>query len=160
MSEDMQSNRFYPEAVEPFPQEPTRDKFRIVKTDDKGEGIIALTDLHPGEIAFRFQGEVRTEMTLFTLQIEPGLHLHDPYFMGKVLHSCDPNLSCNMKTQTFTVLRDIHPGDYLTMDYEETEDELWRFFDCQCGSPSCKGVIMGKKYRQPAAREKQTVLTA
>ncbi|OHD56607.1 MAG: hypothetical protein A2Y33_03615 [Spirochaetes bacterium GWF1_51_8] len=144
--------------MDPFPNEPTREKFRIVKTDDKGEGIVALVSFHPGEIAFRFQGEVRTEMTLFTLQIEPGLHLHDPHFMGKVLHSCDPNLSCNMRTLTFTVLRDIHPGDYLTMDYEETEDELWRFFDCQCGSPKCKGVIMGKKYRQQIASEKQAVL--
>jgi tyrocidine synthetase-3 len=159
MSEDMQSNRFYPESVPPFPHEPTREHFKIVKTDDKGEGIIALSNFHPGEIAFCFRGEVRTGMTLFTLQIEPGLHLHDPFFMGKVLHSCDPNLSCDMKSLTFTVLREIHPGDYLSMDYEQTEDELWRFFDCQCGSPQCKGMIMGKKYRAQMHPQKELVMS-
>jgi hypothetical protein len=30
------------------------------------------------------------------------------------------------------------------MDYETTEDELFRAFNCACGSVSCRGQIKGK----------------
>ncbi len=147
MLDDPVPDRFYPEFYPRFSYEPTREMFEIIQTDEKGEGIISQASFRPGDIVFKFAGVLLSEITLYTLQMKPGSHLHDPFFMGKVLHSCDPNMSCDMDTQTFTAIKEIKPGDFLTMDYETTEDELFRAFECSCGAPNCKKLIKGKMFR-------------
>lgn len=137
--------RFYPDSFPQFDYEPTTDRFAIQRIGDSvGEGIVSLVHFNPGDIVFRFTGFLLNEMTLFTLQYGSSLHIHDPYFMGKTLHSCDPNLSCDMSKREFTAVREINPGDLLTMDYEQTEDALFRGFECGCGSSSCRGLILGR----------------
>jgi uncharacterized protein len=139
--------RFYPEFYPEFTCEPTRDRFRIIPTENTGEGIISLASFRRDELLFKFAGVLLDEMTLFTLQLRPGMHLHDPFFMGKILHSCDPNMICDIEARTFTALRDIEPGEFLTMDYETTEDVLYRPFHCRCGSINCRGYIEGREIR-------------
>lgn len=143
-----QEERFYPEELPRFLYEPLRKYFQIVHSSDYGDGIISLTAFQPGDIVFKFVGWFLNEQTLFSLQYVSGMYLHDPFFMGKVLHSCDPNMVCDMSTQTFTALRQIRTFELLTMDYETTEEYLFRGFWCECGSPSCKGWIEGGKYRE------------
>jgi len=124
----------------------TTERGLLISTDDgKGEGLQAVAGFRAGEIVFTFTGSVVNEQTLYTLQIEPGKYLSDPLVMGKVLHSCAPNMHCDMRTLTFTAVRDIAPGEMLTMDYESTEDELFRQFFCGCGAASCRGWIRGSK---------------
>jgi hypothetical protein len=133
-------NRFYPEFVPPFPHEPTADRFAIRSIgDDVGQGVVALQPIAAGQIVFRFTGFYMSEQTLFTLQVEPGLYLHDPFFMGKVLHRCDPNCSVYMRRRFFPARRRIEPGEWITMNYEQTEDELFRSFTCVCGDAPCAG---------------------
>jgi len=132
-------NRFYPDALPEFPDEPTRERFAIrALSRGLGEGVVALVPIKPGEIAFRFSGFFTNEITLFTLQVEPGLYMHDPYFMGKILHRCEPNCDVDMRTRTFTACKPIAPGDWVTMNYEQTEDKLSRAFMCVCGTEPCK----------------------
>jgi len=52
-----------------------------------------------------------------------------------------------MDSLTFTARKQINPNEFLTMDYESTEDELFRFFNCGCGSENCHGYITGRKSR-------------
>jgi hypothetical protein len=104
----------------------------------------ALVQFAAGDIVLRFTGEIVQSQTLYSLQIEPGRHLNDPLVMGKVLHSCEPNMCCDMATLTFFAKRTIRAGELLTMDYESTEERLFRAFDCQCGSSTCRGVIRGR----------------
>ena len=137
------NDRFYPSTILPFKNEPTRKKFRIIMEGEKGEGVLTLIPFRKDRVIFSFRGEELPYQTLFTLQIERGRYLHDPFFMGKVLHSCEPNMRCDMRTFTFTALRDILPGEYLTMDYDTTEEELFRSFHCGCGSAACRGLIRG-----------------
>ena len=94
---------------------------------------------------FKFAGTFLTHQTLFSLQVEDGLYIEDPVVMGKVLHNCEPNMICNMNDFTFIASRDIIAGEWLTMDYETTEDILWRNFECCCGTRSCRGLIKGRK---------------
>ena len=144
--------RFYPDSMPRFADEPTRDRFDIRPiSDGAGEGIVALVDFAPGDVVFRFSGFLMQEQTLFTLQVEPGVYIHDPYFMGKTLHSCDPNCDVDMRTRTFTARRHIRAGDLVTMDYDQTEDMLWRAFDCGCGAASCRGRIAGRLAHTPAS---------
>ncbi len=56
-------------------------------------------------------------------------------------HSCAPN--CYMKILyghiQFYALRDIHPGEEVTLDYEQTlHSDKKR---CSCGAPTCRGTI-------------------
>ena len=144
-------SRFYPESVPPFPHEPTPETFAIRQIGDNvGEGIVALKAFETGQIVFRFTGFYMSEQTRFTLQVKPGLYLHDPFFMGKALHRCDPNCSVDMQKRTFTARRPIMPGEWITMNYEQTEDELFRSFVCVCGDAPCEGfdgnrLIQGRK---------------
>lgn len=142
------TNRFYPDALPPFANEPTRERFSIEQLGDTvGEGVVALVPFQPGETIFAFTGFFSNEITQFSLQVQEGLHLHDPYFMGKILHSCDPNASCDMEHRVFIALRPINPGDFITMDYAETEDYLFKSFPCQCGAENCRGIVKGRKER-------------
>ena len=152
------NKRLYPEFVPPFQNEPNKERFKIITNPDKGEGIIALVPFSAGNVVFAFAGVLLTEQTLHTLQYRPGQYVHDPLVMGKVLHSCEPNMVCDMETRTFTALRDIEAGEYITMDYETTEDALFRSFVCGCGSPKCRGLIRGRKFRgeqRQRSRQKQ-----
>lgn len=134
------SNRFYPDSVPSFPFEPTRDAFAIRPiSEDCGEGVVALIPFSAGETVFSFTGFYTGEITLFTLQVKPGLYLHDPFFMGKILHRCDPNCDVDMEKRIFTARRDIVPGEWVTMNYEQTEDRLFRPFTCNCGDMPCAG---------------------
>lgn len=142
--------RFYPDSVPPYAYEPTSENFEIRQFDDgKGQGVVALRAFEPGEIVFRFTGFLVNEITQFSLQLGENMHIHDPFFMGKVLHSCDPNMVCDMKTRTYTAVRAIQPGECVTMDYASTEDFLFRSFQCSCGAPNCRGYVTGRLEREP-----------
>ena len=56
-------------------------------------------------------------------------------------HSCDPNAFMKILYGhiLFIALRDIRPGEEITIDYESTlhSDEK----RCVCGAPSCRGTI-------------------
>lgn len=140
-------SRYYAGICLPYPHEPTQDKFQIITTEEMGQGIISLVDFKVGDIVFVFTGEVLTYQTLTTLQIRHGQYVSDPIFMGKVLHSCDPNMACNVRKRTYTARKPIRAFEFLTMDYESTEDELFRSFYCCCGSTHCRGEIRGKKFK-------------
>lgn len=143
------SNRFYPEAMPEFPYEPNRERFDIVRVGDSvGEGVIALVDFNPGEVVFGFTGFYSEAITLFSLQYRDGLHLHDPFFMGKVLHCCDPNAICDMDRRLFIARKPIKAGEFITMDYASTEDYLYRTFNCECGADQCRGYVTGRKQVQ------------
>ena len=146
-----QANRFYPEQLPVFVGEPTRDRFEIrLISDGVGEGVVSLTEFRPGETVFRATGFFSNEVTLFSLQITPTLHLHDPYFYGKLLHSCDPNTYVDVETRSFIALKPIAPGDYITLDYARSEDYLFRTFPCHCGAANCRGVVAGRKQLEAA----------
>lgn len=144
--------RFYPDSLPPYEYEPTSENFAIRRFDNgTGEGVVALRAFEPGEVVFRFTGFIVNQITQFSLQISEGVHIHDPYFMGKILHSCEPNASCDMTTRTFTALKHIEAGECVTMDYGQTEDYLFKSFPCSCGSLNCRGVITGRlESLQPA----------
>lgn len=144
-----ESLRFYPAQLPSFPNEPTRDRFKISFIGDGvGEGVTSLVSVEPGEVVFGVSGFFSSEVTLFSLQIAEGLHLHDPYFYGKLLHSCDPNTYVDLEKRVFIALKPIRPGDFVTMDYARTEDYLFRTFPCGCGAVNCRGIVAGRKQLQ------------
>jgi hypothetical protein len=144
--------RFYPDFIPPFANEPTKERFEIRHIGDGvGEGVVSLVGFQPGDVIFQFTGSFSSAITQFTLQVSDGLHLHDPFFMGKVLHSCAPNATVDMQTRTFTAIKPIQPGEFVTMDYAQTEARLFKNFECCCGAPNCCGYVMGYEERAEQA---------
>jgi len=141
--------RFYPNSLPFFSNEPTPEMFEIRRISaSAGEGVVSKSYFLEGDIVCGFTGYLVNSITQFSLTLAPNLHIHDPYFMGKILHSCDPNLFCDMKTRTFIAKRDIGPGEIITMDYAQTEPKLFRLFECCCGAPNCRGFITGYRERK------------
>lgn len=138
----MSNNKYY--DIPSYDFEPTKDKINVISTHDKGQGLQSLVSLSKGDIVFKFSGTIQYEQSLYTLQVKPNIYIYDPIIMGKVLHSCDPNMYCNMNDFTFIAIKDIKAGDLLLMDYEQTEDYLYNIFDCNCLNNNCKGLIRGK----------------
>ncbi len=149
-STQLKIRRFYPESIPSFEHEPTRDRFRIKQfKNGEGEGVVSLTSFEPGDIVFALTGSVSTEVTQFSLQLEENQHLHDPYFYGKILHSCDPNCHVDVANRRFIATRSIKKGDLVTMDYAQTEDFLFKSFPCSCGVVNCRGIVLGRKQFSP-----------
>ncbi len=144
--------RIYPSHLKPVPLEPQIEDFEVIDVDpQRGQGVRVLRPFHRGEILFRMNGVITNEITQSTLQIGPDTHLDDPYFAGKVLHSCDPNSWFDTSSWLFIAERNIAAGSLLTMDYEQTEDVLFRSFMCCCGAIVCRGEIVGRKALAPLA---------
>lgn len=56
-------------------------------------------------------------------------------------HSCDPNVVIVGK-RTVKALKNIAPGEEITMDYSITEAEPdWKIENCQCKTKYCRGTI-------------------
>lgn len=152
-------NRIYPEHLPVIPDEPSAEDFRVVQVDAKrGLGVLVLRNYAAGDVLFRMNGTLTEEMTQYTLQMDERWHLDDPDFAGRVLHSCDPNSRLDPTTRLFTALKDIEPGDLLTMDYDETEDVLYRAFPCSCGAKRCRGTVAGRSVMPMPAEAAATVL--
>ena len=84
--------RIYPSHLPVIDHEPQAEDFRVVQVDDlRGRGVLVLRPFRAGEVLFRMNGTLTDVMTQYSLQMASGLHLDDPDFAGRVLHSCDPN---------------------------------------------------------------------
>ena len=136
----------YPSTFGDNPLFPQACDFEVVNKDDaNGSGVVTYRHFAPGELMAIVAGEVVSEIRQHTLQISPRRHMYDPFFTGYLLHSCEPNVSLDMRAKTLTAITSIKPGSFLYMDYAETEDTLFKQFACCCGAKTCRGWITGRR---------------
>lgn len=136
----------YPDRFGSNPLFPNKNDFGIVKKNHAtGLGVMSYKFFAKGSLVCAITGDIIDEIRQHTLQIEPDKHLHDLYFSGYFLHSCSPNIELDMEKLLVYAVRDIHPMEYLTMDYAQTEDVLFKQFPCGCGADNCRGWITGRK---------------
>ncbi|MFT7642677.1 MAG: hypothetical protein ACI9G1_004435 [Pirellulaceae bacterium] len=136
----------YPAKFGNNPFFPSTTDFRIVHfDDDSGSGVVTYRAYMPGELIAVFNGDLVTEITQHSLQVEPGLHLVDLFFVGYFLHSCEPNVVVDMQTRQVHAVAPIYPLDFLRMDYASTEEALFSQFPCHCGSKQCRRWITGRQ---------------
>lgn len=137
---------FYPTIIPRDENHPCSAHFEVVSTgDDRGRALRAKATFLHGERVAQLSGMVVRHATLDTIQISPALHVSDPWFCRFLLHSCDPNLDIDVTTMEARAAKDIHPGEYVTIDYAATEDEIANQFACHCGSQRCRGWMMGRR---------------
>lgn len=125
---------------------------RISSIDKKG--MFAKELIHAGEIVYVKGGHILSRSEIFSSDvINSYLPISDDYYIGAISreeedaiklynnHSCDPN--CGMHGEiTFVAIRDIQPGEELTVDYAFIDNEDYSF-NCQCGTPKCRHVVTG-----------------
>jgi len=141
------SSRLYPAKIPFRVGEANKERFKTIINSKFGKCIISLVDFEIGQLVAILHTEMIFKVAkLHTVQIENGVHIYDPWFAGLITHSCEPNLILDTKVLCFFAIRKIVSGDILTQDYELTEDNLYKKFNCKCGSSHCRGEIKGKLY--------------
>ena len=152
-----------------------RDTHRI------GLGLVAVDLIPRGSQVILFGGTLMTwrEVTVLPDDMQDiPYQVADDIFFGvvdrddigigeRINHSCDPNTGF-VSEMKLVALRDILPGEDVTMDYGTCSSlEEYRLV-CQCGEKTCRGVIRGTdwqnldmqrrlgQYFQPYLREKMT----
>ncbi|PHH75660.1 hypothetical protein CDD82_4360 [Ophiocordyceps australis] len=87
---------------------------------------------------------VSEQATYATVQMGKNSHLDLNSDLIYINHSCEPSLIFDMSNMAiFVGPRGLKPGDELTFFYPSTEWRMKQPFDCNCGSPNCRGVIKG-----------------
>ncbi len=143
MNDDLM--RLYPDWIPITEREPTRKDFEKINRPEFGDCILSKTLFSPGVVIARIHGGIiRHTAELHTVQKSPGVHIHDEWFAGLVLHSCDPNTYFDQEEETFVAIKEINSGDIVTCDYQATEDLLARSFECKCGAANCRGSMKRK----------------
>ncbi len=136
----------YPPEFRVDPDLPTADLFAVTSVNGKvGMGVKAKVRFQRGRLVAKFTGQLSNQILQHTLQVSPQAHLHDPWFVGLLTHSCAPNCVLDMQRLEIWALADIEPGELLTIDYAVTEDTLHRQFACGCGSSACRKWITGRR---------------
>lgn len=143
-------------AAEPAVVRPTYQKFdvRVARSPIDGHGVFAVEPIP----ARRKIGEVRGEAIsvseariratrserIMIVELSPRRAIDfrrstDP--MRFTNHSCAPNarLCIRAGRVEFYALRDIVPGEEVTVDYGETHHE--GRLACRCGAPNCVGRL-------------------
>ena len=127
----------------------------------KGWGSFAIEPIGKGEVVVGFGGFMVTREVLAampaerqhrSIQVAEDLYLvtsETPEPGDLVNHSCEPN--CGLSGAILVVaLRDIAVGEELTFDYAMGDASDYDEFTCRCGTPSCRGVVTGSDWRDPA----------
>jgi len=98
--------------------------------------------------------EIEKERWSTGIPVADGLVIqaHDDFSRNGVInHSCDPNLEI-IGDICFYSMRDIQPGEELTVDYGSflySASGPRDFIEaCGCGSPRCRGQIHSEDWRQ------------
>jgi SET domain-containing protein len=151
------------------PGRPDARRVQVRRSGVHGKGLFALRPIAAGERILEYKGE------LITWAQALRRHPHDPddpnhtfYFHvddkhvidGNVggnasrwiNHACDPNCEAEVEGQRVYIhaLRALVPGEELFFDYRLVLDgrhtpKVKREYACRCGSPRCRGTMLGKR---------------
>ena len=122
-------------------------------------GVFATQPVQAGELLVMWGGVVVTDEEFerldplhqhLSIQVEEFLYLtsladEPPDWVN---HSCDPNAGLSGQIG-LAALRAIQPGEQVCFDYAMSDSSDYDEFDCQCGSPRCRGHITGNDWRIP-----------
>jgi D-alanine-D-alanine ligase len=140
-----------------------RTKSYAVRQSKIGYGVFATRRIAAGEIVMRGEESPhriatgahverhwsRADKEVFYRYAYPlGKEVYafwdrDPTAWSPQNHSCDPNTG--FSGLNVMALRDINIGEELTIDYSTFCDGHMPSFECQCGSPKCRGRIAGSR---------------
>jgi SET domain-containing protein len=130
----------------------------------EGRGMFAAQLIKKGELVVLWGGDVVDRAGFEKLgehqkrqsaQAEEGLYLvsSKPGPGDWINHSCDPNAGLNGQIAV-VAMRDIAPGEEVTIDYAMCDGDPTDSFECLCGSPKCRHIVTGNDWRLPELQER------
>jgi len=130
----------------------------------EGRGMFARRLITKGDLVALWGGDVVDRVHYESLgehqkrqsaQAEEGLYLvsSKPGPGDFINHSCNPNAGLNGQI-AIVAMRDIQPGEEVTIDYAMCDGDPSDAFDCLCGSPVCRHVVTGNDWMLPELQER------
>ncbi|CAI5962513.1 unnamed protein product [Closterium sp. NIES-64] len=138
---------------------------------DAFKGLFALASIRRGEPLLVFAGKLvgldyllgsDERVRELSLRVNDNLWqvpdpTRGPETPDFINHSCDPN--CGLEDSvTVVALRNIAPGEELSIDYGSTNAGVVRTssdnFSCHCGASICRGVVTCDDWRLPELRQR------
>ena len=113
--------------------------------ENKQHGLFANTSFKTGDVIVAFKAsKVVDAPNYLTVQISETKHIHLlPEYLQYVNHCCEPNVLFNTSTMQLECINDIALGEELCFFYPATEWRMAQQFICNCGKPSCVGLVQG-----------------
>lgn len=129
------------------------------------KGMFAKELILKGEMVYIKGGHLLTREEIYSTKIiNSYLPISDDYYLGATSkeeeeeiklynnHSCDPN--CGLHGEiTFVAIRDILPGEELTVDYAFIDNEDYSF-TCNCGGSKCRHIVTGYDWKIKELQDK------
>ena len=122
-------------------------------------GVIAVEKVSAGELLGVWSGVILDLETLLqqpeeirrhSVQVEENHYLvsikpdEAPDFIN---HSCEPNAGLNGQI-CVVAMREIYPGEEVTIDYAMCDASVYDEFECQCGTTLCRGKVSGSDWKR------------
>jgi SET domain-containing protein len=152
---------------------PVNEWMELRRSPIQGVGAFARKDIPTGTRIIEYQGEKITNAEsdrrypeedrskrhhtfLFILNTKQVVDAaYDGNAAMFINHSCDPNCETFIERGHIWIdaMRDIRKGEELTYDYmydtdrSYTDDDLFRYYGCACGSKKCRKTIVMTKRR-------------
>lgn len=111
------------------------------------KSLYALQAIQPATVLSSFHGELFTQPTRYTVQINANQHLElEPAHLRYTNHSCEPNVFFDTTKRQLVTLQPIKAGEEFTFFYPSTEWKMTEAFECGCNKTNCLGRIQGANY--------------
>lgn len=126
----------------------------------KGEGVFAIAPIRAGATVAAFGGRAMHRDDFARLDVHSRTHSiqidEDVFLVSRpqldpadyVNHSCEPNAGI-LGSVLVVAMRDIEPGEEICFDYAMCDADDYDEFVCECGTPSCRGLVTGADWMRP-----------
>ena len=113
--------------------------------ENQQHGLFANASFKAGDTIVAFDAsKIMDTPNYLTVQVSEHKHIHlSPEYLQYVNHCCEPNVLFNTTTMQLECITDIEAGEELRFFYPATEWRISQQFICNCGKPSCVGLIQG-----------------
>lgn len=132
----------------------------VKKTEKIGLGLVALDPIAQGQTVIFFGGKLMTWAEITRLPEDMWdipYQVSDDIFFGipkreeigigeKINHSCDPNAGFTSEMR-LVAIRDIRPGEDVTMDYGTCSSMDGYYLECRCGHANCRSEVTGEDWK-------------
>ena len=146
----MSSNNFFEDSVfEDHYRPPVHDLLKDSsflqkkKSQLHGFGVFTSIKIHPNsEFYLVPMGGLLSSPAPRAARIATGKFINDEKVLNWVNHSCEANseLSIQQNKIVLRSLREIAPGEEITVDYTLTEEKN-NLVQCKCGSAKCRNYF-------------------
>jgi len=113
--------------------------------ENNQRGLFANASFKAGDTIVAFDAsKIVDTPNYLTVQVSEHKHIYlFPEYLQYVNHCCEPNVIFNTTTMQLECISDIETGEELRFFYPATEWKIAQQFICNCGKPSCVGLIQG-----------------